>query len=71
MRKEKENERKVASRQVFAFLPVRSYGLPFALQAVRALGDQDNPRHEDWAVSSSREDILSGCSWNEFLKAGA
>ncbi|CAK9097755.1 Protein NO VEIN (Protein EMBRYO DEFECTIVE 2597), partial [Durusdinium trenchii] len=44
------------AQQVFAFLPVRSYGLPFALQA-------------DWAVSSSREDILSGCAWNEFLKA--
>lgn len=24
---------------------------------------------QDWAVSSSREDILSGCAWNEFLKA--
>ncbi|CAL1129504.1 unnamed protein product [Cladocopium goreaui] len=44
------------AQQVFAFLPVRSYGLPFALQA-------------DWAVSSSREEILSGCAWNEFLKA--
>jgi len=44
------------AQQVFAFLPVRSYGLPFALQA-------------DWAVSSSREELLSGCAWNEFLKA--
>lgn len=41
---------------VFAFLPVRSFGFAFALQA-------------DWAVSSSREELLSGCAWNEFLKS--
>ncbi|CAE7939607.1 NOV, partial [Symbiodinium sp. KB8] len=49
-------DRTRGAQQVFAFLPVRSYGLPFALQA-------------DWAVSSSREELLAGCAWNEFLKA--
>ncbi|CAE7717581.1 NOV [Symbiodinium sp. CCMP2592] len=49
-------DRSRGAQQVFAFLPVRSYGLPFALQA-------------DWAVSSSREELLAGCAWNEFLKA--
>ncbi|CAE7198124.1 NOV [Symbiodinium natans] len=49
-------DRSRGPQQVFAFLPVRSYGLPFALQA-------------DWAVSSSREELLAGCAWNEFLKA--
>ncbi|CAE7633293.1 NOV [Symbiodinium sp. CCMP2456] len=49
-------DRSRGAQQVFAFLPVRTYGLPFALQA-------------DWAVSSSREELLAGCAWNEFLKA--
>eukprot|EP00927_Polykrikos_kofoidii_P082738 TRINITY_DN8303_c0_g1_i1.p1 TRINITY_DN8303_c0_g1~~TRINITY_DN8303_c0_g1_i1.p1 ORF type:complete len:2724 (+),score=490.37 TRINITY_DN8303_c0_g1_i1:761-8173(+) len=44
------------AQPVFAFLPVRTYGFNFALQA-------------DWAVSSSREELLGGCEWNEFLKA--
>ena len=25
-------------------------------------------RAQDWAVSSSREELLAGCAWNEFLK---
>jgi len=49
-------DRTRGAQPVFAFLPVRSFGLSFALQA-------------DWAVSSSREELLSGCAWNEFIKA--
>eukprot|EP00854_Cymbomonas_tetramitiformis_P000932 gene932-1448_t len=40
---------------VYAYLPLRSFGLRFAL-------------HADWAVPSSREDISAGSAWNELLR---
>ena len=40
---------------VFAFLPLRSYGLAFVLQA-------------DWEVPSSRESIDASSAWNQWLR---
>ena len=42
-------------QQVFAFLPLRSYGFRFILQ-----GDFDLP--------SSREDVNSDSPWNQWLR---
>ncbi len=42
-------------QQVFAFLPLRSYGFRFIVQ-----GDFDLP--------SSREDVNSDSAWNQWLK---
>lgn len=39
---------------MYAYLPVRSYGLPFALQA-------------DWLVPASRQDV-SNNAWNQALR---
>eukprot|EP00667_Euglena_gracilis_P009446 EG_transcript_9602 len=41
---------------VFAYLPLRSYGFRFLLNA-------------DWIVPSSREDVTENCVWNEWLRA--
>jgi hypothetical protein len=42
-------------QDVFAFLPLSSYGLRFVVQA-------------DWMVSSSRESIIASNSWNQWLR---
>lgn len=39
---------------VYAYLPIRSYGLPFALQA-------------DWLVPASRQDVTN-TAWNQQLR---
>eukprot|EP01012_Entosiphon_sulcatum_P043353 TRINITY_DN5764_c0_g1_i2.p1 TRINITY_DN5764_c0_g1~~TRINITY_DN5764_c0_g1_i2.p1 ORF type:complete len:2678 (+),score=447.44 TRINITY_DN5764_c0_g1_i2:1203-9236(+) len=44
------------SQSVFAFLPIRSYGFRFVLQA-------------DWIVTSSREDVSENNAWNQFLRS--
>jgi hypothetical protein len=44
--------------QVYAYLPVRAYGLRFALQA-------------DWLLPASREDVLEGEAWNQLLREQA
>ncbi len=41
---------------VYAFLPVRSYGLPFSV-------------HADWVLPASRQDITASSSWNQLLRA--
>ncbi|CAM4834054.1 unnamed protein product [Rotaria magnacalcarata] len=42
-------------QNLFAFLPVRSYGFRFILQA-------------DFEIPASRQDILNGNEWNEWLR---
>ncbi|EMC91365.1 hypothetical protein BAUCODRAFT_152628 [Baudoinia panamericana UAMH 10762] len=51
-----QNQPAMRSRLTFNFLPVRSYGLPFVLQA-------------DFMLSASREEILLGNRWNAVLVA--
>eukprot|EP01088_Endostelium_zonatum_P021866 TRINITY_DN890_c0_g1_i2.p1 TRINITY_DN890_c0_g1~~TRINITY_DN890_c0_g1_i2.p1 ORF type:complete len:2146 (+),score=649.66 TRINITY_DN890_c0_g1_i2:669-7106(+) len=50
-----ETER-IAEQYLFAFLPVRSYGFRFIIQA-------------DFNMPSSREDILADDGWNQWLKS--
>eukprot|EP00798_Chlamydomonas_sp_ICE-L_P022831 gene22833-30005_t len=45
----------LAHLQVFAFLPLRSYGLRFVVQA-------------DFVVPSSREAVDSDSAWNQMLR---
>ncbi|CAF1551557.1 unnamed protein product, partial [Rotaria sordida] len=42
-------------QNLFAFLPVRQYGFRFILQA-------------DFEITASRQDILKGNEWNEWLR---
>ena len=42
--------------EVFAFLPLRSYGMRFLVQA-------------DWVVPSSRESVDASSSWNQWLRS--
>lgn len=44
-----------ATAPVYAFLPVRDFGMRFAIQA-------------DWLLPASREDVLSDNAWNEWLR---
>jgi hypothetical protein len=50
-----ETPTKLPFMDVFAFLPLRSYGLVFVLQA-------------DWEVPSSRESIDASSAWNQWLR---
>jgi hypothetical protein len=50
-----ETPTKLPFMDVFAFLPLRSYGLAFVLQA-------------DWEVPSSRESIDASSAWNQWLR---
>jgi hypothetical protein len=45
-----------AHELVYAFLPVRAYGLPFSL-------------HADWVVPASRQDVTGSSGWNQLLRA--
>jgi hypothetical protein len=55
MRAKPRDSSQAPQQYVYAFLPLCSYGLRFAL-------------HADWVIPSSREAVSSGSPWNELLR---